>query len=187
MEILLIVLGLLILGALFFALYVKNTFNRLVVLRNATTTAFAQIDTELQQRLDLVPALVATVKGYASHEKQTLEAVISARSAAVSATGPAERLNQNETLTASLGRLMLLAEAYPNLKADASFLDLQNQLAQLERKINLARRYYNETVLVFNTAQQQFPANLLAQRLGYSSSQSYSAKPEAAEPPKFEF
>lgn len=187
MKIVLIVMGLLLLGGLYFALYLKNTFNRLVILRNSTLTAFAQIDTELQQRLDLVPALVATVKGYASHEKQTLEAVISARAAAVSASGPAERLNQNESLTASLGKLMLLAEAYPNLKADASFLDLQSQLAQLERKINLARRFYNETVLVYNTAQQQFPANLVAQRLGYSPSQSYSAKPEAAEPPKFEF
>jgi LemA protein len=181
------VLAVLIVVAIYFGVYLYNTFNKLVALRNSTATAWAQIDTELQQRLDLIPALVATVKGYAAHEKQTLESVISARSAAVSADGPKDQLTQNDLLAGSLGRLMLLAEAYPNLKADTSFLDLQGQLSQIERRINLARRFYNESVLVYNTSQEQFPANLVAKRLGHLTSQSYSAKPEAAEPPKFEF
>ena len=182
-----VTLVLLLISGLVLGIYIKNTYNSLVALRNSVTTAQAQIDTELQQRLDLIPALVTTVKGYAAHEKQTLEAVINARAGAVSAVGSENQLVQNDILSGSLGRLMLLAESYPTLKADTSFLNLQSQLSNIERRINLARRFYNESILVYNNSQQQFPANLVAKPFGHEASVSYSAKPEAAEPPKFSF
>ena len=180
-------LGLVLVLLLVLGVYILVTYNKLVALRNAATTASSQIATELQQRLDLIPALVTTVKGYAAHERETLEAVTKARTAAVNMRGRGGPAEIEDPLTTALGRLMLLAEAYPNLKADSNFLDLQNQLSAVERRINLARRFYNESVLVYNTAQQQFPANLVAKPLGIETSVSYSAKPEAEEPPKFSF
>lgn len=179
--------GLVLVLLLVLGIYILITYNKLVALRNAATTASSQIATELQQRLDLIPALVTTVKGYAAHERETLEAVTKARTAAVSNGGTSGQIGQGDPLTTALGRLMLLAEAYPNLKADTNFLDLQNQLTAIERRINMARRFYNESVLVYNTAQQQFPANLVAKPLGIEISVLYSAKPEAEEPPKFSF
>lgn len=187
MDVALAILGILILGTLFLGIFIVNTYNKLVALRNAVSTASSQIGTELQQRLDLVPALVTTVKGYAAHERETLEAVINARSMGMNAKSTSDQISQDAILTSTLGRLMLLAEAYPNLKADSNFLDLQNQLSNIERRINLARRFYNESVLIYNTTQQQFPANLVAKPLGIEAGTLYSEKPNAAEPPNFSF
>ena len=177
--------GFLVIAALI-GLYIWQTYNRLVVLRNSVDTALSQIETELQQRLDLVPALVTTVKGYAKHEQETLEKVIQARARALGAKG-SDLIRENDILGEALSKLLLLTENYPNLKADTSFLNLQGQLENLERRINLARRFYNESVLVYNNAQQQFPANLVARPFKYETGELYKARSEAQAPPKFDF
>lgn len=179
-------LGLLVI-VLLIALWVFVTYNRLVALRNATKTALSQVDVQLQLRFDLIPALVSTVQGYADHENATLREVIEARSGAMQATKPSELEAAESTLIGSLGRLMLLTESYPNLKADQNFLSLQNELSQIETTLNFARRFYNENVNVFNTAVESFPAALIAKFLGFFAFDLYSAKPNAAEPPKVEF
>jgi LemA protein len=183
----LIILLILVTIAAAIGIYIKNTYNALVALRNAADTSWAQIDSELQQRYDLIPTLVNTVKGYAAHERQTLEAVISARAKAVGATSNDSKLIENQGLTGALSKLMLLTENYPSLKADTSFLNLQGELSNIERRINLARRFYNESVLVYNTSQQQFPANLVAKPFGHTSDELYKSKSEASEPPPVEF
>jgi LemA protein len=137
-------------------------YNGLVALRNAAKEAWAQIDVQLKRRHDLIPNLVETVKGYAAHEKGTLEAVIQARSAAVSAHGPAEAAQAEQALSGALGRMMLLAEQYPTLKANENFLALQEELASTENKIGFARQYYNDSVMQYNTKIQSIPTNLIA-------------------------
>lgn len=143
-------------------------YNRLVALRQTCNQAWGDIDVQLKQRHDLVPNLVETVKGYASHERETLEAVIQARNAAVGAgadvKGQAEAENM---LTGALRRLFALAEAYPDLKANTNFLQLQSELADLENKIAAARRFFNNAVAEYNTAQEQFPAALFAGVFGF--------------------
>jgi LemA protein len=181
--VLLVVVGLLAAVAIWLFL----TYNRLVLLRNETKNAFAQIDTEFQQRLDLVPALVSAVKGYAKHERETLEAVTQARAAAVSAKSDDDKLVTDGALSTALGRLMLVVEAYPELQANENFMDLQNNLTNLERKINLARRIYNESVKSYNNAQQVFPANLVASSMGHQEADVLKADAEASKPQKFEF
>jgi LemA protein len=157
-------------------------------LRNSVITAWGQIETETQRRLDLIPNLVATVKGYAQHESSTLEAVIQARAAAVGgARTPAETLQTQDILSAALGRLFALSESYPNLKADQTFLSLQNELAQTENRINYGRKLYNETALIYNTAQQEFPANIVARRWNHGAVDSFRASAEASAPPTVSF
>lgn len=173
--------------AIIVAVWLFRTYNHLVLLRNETKNAFAQLDTEFQQRMDLVPALVSAVKGYAKHERETLEQVIQARAAAVSATSEDEKLLTDNDLGSAIGRLLLVAEAYPELQANVNFMDLQSNLASLERKINLARRIYNESVKSYNNAQQIFPANLVASSMGHEVAESLKADREASKPPKFEF
>ena len=182
-----VILILVILLILILAIYAISVFNNLISLRNAAETAWGQIDTELQLRLDLIPSLVNTVKGYASHEKQTLENVILARSRAVNALNSDTKLAENDLLSGALSKLMLLTENYPNLKADSSFLNLQNQLSAIERRINLARRFYNESVLVYNTTQQQFPANLIAKPFNHVATPLFVASTESAHPPEVKF
>jgi LemA protein len=135
-------------------------YNRLVALRQNANQAFADIDVQLKQRHDLIPNLVETVKGYAAHEKGTLEAVIQARNAAVAAekTGDAN---------AALGRLIALAEAYPDLKANTNFQQLQAELSDIENKLAAARRFFNNAVGEYNTAREQFPAVLFANMFGF--------------------
>lgn len=151
-------LGLAILAVFF----VMNTYNSLVGLRNKVEEAFSTMDVYLVKRHDLIPNLVETVKGYAKHEKETLEAVISARNKAVSANTLEDKIAAENTFQGALGRLFALAEAYPDLKANTNFLDLQNQLKAVEEDIANARKYYNGTTRQFNTAIEVFPANLIA-------------------------
>jgi LemA protein len=167
--------------------WVLLTYNRLVALNNATKTASGQVEVQLQLRYDLIPALVSTVQGYADHENATLREVIEARSGAIKAQSPSEIEAAEATLIGSLGRLMLLTESYPNLKADQNFLSLQQELSQVESALNFARRFYNENVNVFNTAVESFPAILIARSLGFGAFELYAAKPDASEPPKIEF
>ena len=149
-------------------------FNRLVRLRNRVREGASGVDVQLKRRHDLVPNLLAVVKGYAAHEQSTLEQVVEARSQAdrqASATAaqadPAARQAQEAALTKSLGRLMLLVESYPEIKADKSFRQLQGELVEIEDAIQYARRYYNGTVRDYNTAMEKFPALLVAGALGH--------------------
>lgn len=144
------------------------TYNGLVSLRQRTNQAFADIDVQLKQRHDLIPNLVETVKGYASHEKETLDAVVQARNAALAAHGPAQQGQAEGILGAALGRLFALAESYPDLKASANFQQLQTELANVENKLAAARRFFNNAVSEFNAAIQAFPAMLFARQMGFS-------------------
>ena len=150
------------------ALLLAGTYNRLVGLRQRANQAFADIDVQLQQRHDLIPNLVETVKGYAAHEKGTLEAVTNARAAAASATTVEGKVQAENVLTGALRQLFAVAEAYPDLKANANFLRLQDELADIENKLAAARRFFNSAVAEFNAAIQQFPAMLIAGPFGFS-------------------
>ena len=143
-------------------LFVIGIYNRIVALSQRTSQAFADVDVQLKQRHDLIPNLVETVKGYATHEKETFDAVISARNAAQAAHGPAAQGAAEGVLGAALGKLFALAEAYPELKANQNFLKLQSELADVENKIAAARRFFNNAVQEYNTAIKQIPGNLVA-------------------------
>ncbi|MEN6626285.1 MAG: LemA family protein [Candidatus Sumerlaeia bacterium] len=143
-------------------LWVIGIYNGLVRLRNIFREAWAQIDVQLKRRHDLIPNLVETVKGYAGHERQTLEAVIQARSAAVSAKGVEQQAQAEAGLSGALGKLMLLVEQYPNLKANENFLALQEELTATENRIGFARQHYNDSVMQYNTSTQSFPNNIIA-------------------------
>lgn len=145
-----------------------GTYNRLVALRQTVNGAFADIDVQLKQRQDLVPNLVETVKGYAAHERGTLDEVTAARAAAASATSVDGKVQAENALSGALGRLMVVAEAYPQLKANQNFLGLQSELTDIENKLAAARRYFNNAVAEFNAAIQRFPAVLFAGALGFA-------------------
>ncbi len=142
--------------------WVIVTYNGLIRLRNHVDEAWSGIDVQLKRRHDLIPNLVETVKGYASHEANVLENVIKARSAAVAAGDPVDQGQAENMLTGALGKLFALGEAYPDLKADANFRELQVQLADTEDKIQASRRIYNGNVRSYNTKTQSFPANVIA-------------------------
>ncbi len=148
-------------------LWLVFVYNRLVALRQTTNQAWADVDVQLKQRHDLVPNLVETVKGYAGHERQTLEQVVAARNAAAAAHGPAEAGRAEAALTGALGRIFALAESYPDLKAATNFLELQRDLSDLENRIAAARRFFNNAVSEFNAAIEQVPAVLFAGWLGF--------------------
>jgi LemA protein len=161
-----IVLGILVL----IVLYVAYVYNGLVALRQRVNQSFADVDVQLKQRHDLVPNLVETVKGYAAHERGTLDAVVQARNAAIAArgSGGTEQVAQAENmLTGALRQLFALAEAYPDLKANTNFQELQRELADIENKIAAARRFFNNAVQEYNTGIEQLPAALFAGALGF--------------------
>src|ERR671935_628802 len=137
-------------------------YNRLVRLRNRVENAWAQVDVQLRRRYDLIPNLVETVKGYASHERATFEEVTEARTAAQQAQGVEEQAQAENVLTAAIGRLFAVAEAYPELRATENFQQLQAQLAETEDKIRVARQIYNDTVLTYDNALETVPTNLIA-------------------------
>lgn len=149
-------------------LYGIMAYNGLVTMRQRANQAFADIDVQLKQRHDLIPNLIETVKGYATHEKETLDAVIKARNSAISAQGTGNQAQAEQALSGALGRLLALSEAYPDLKANTNFLDLQAQLSDVENKLSAARRFFNNAVGEFNGAVQSFPAVLFARNFGFS-------------------
>jgi LemA protein len=148
-------------------LWVVTLYNRLVSMRQRVNQAFADVDVQLKQRHDLIPNLVETVKGYASHERGTLDAVVRARNAAIAAPGIEQKVAAENMLTGALRQLFALAEAYPDLKANQNFLQLQNELGDIENKLAAARRFFNNAVQEFNTGIQQFPAVLFAATFGF--------------------
>jgi LemA protein len=149
-------------------IWVISLYNGLVAMRQRVNQAFADVDVQLKQRHDLVPNLVETVKGYASHERGTLEAVVQARNAAMTAQGPAQMAQAENMLSGALRQLFALSEAYPDLKANQNFQQLQMELSDLENKIAAARRFFNNAVQEYNTGIQQFPAVLIAGPAGFT-------------------
>src|SRR3954449_4597959 len=159
-----IIVGILVILVLFaFAAY-----NRLVTLSQRVSQAFADVDVQLKQRHDLVPNLVETVKGYAAHERGTLDEVVRARNTAMSAQGPSQVAAAENQLSGALGRLIALSEAYPDLKANANFQQLQSELSDLENKLAASRRFFNNAVQEYNTGIQQMPAALFAGTFGFT-------------------
>jgi LemA protein len=150
------------------ALWVIAIYNGLVSMRQRVNQAFADVDVQLRQRHDLIPNLVETVKGYAAHERGTLEEVIKARNAAVAAQSPEQKAAAENVLSGALRQLFALAEAYPDLKANANFQQLQAELTDIENKIAAARRFFNNAVQEYNTGMQRFPAALFASALGFA-------------------
>lgn len=143
-------------------LWAVFTYNRLVTLRTRSENGWSQIDVQLRRRYDLIPNLIETVKGYAAHEREVFENVTEARTHAMGATGVKDQARAENAITAGLGRLIAVAEGYPELKANQNFLALQEELVGTESKIAYARQFYNDTVARLNTLIQKFPANLIA-------------------------
>lgn len=176
-----------------------STYNRLVTARNAFKNAFAQIDVQLTRRYDLIPNLVETAKGYLKHERETLEAVIKARNAAyaglktaASDPGNAVAVQQlsgaDQQLGGALGRLMAVAESYPDLKANQNMMQLSEELTSTENKVAFARQAYNDSVMTYNNAREVFPSSIVAGMFGFQPAQPLDiAKPEAREAPKVSF
>ncbi|MBU5405503.1 LemA family protein [Paraeggerthella hongkongensis] len=169
------------------ALAVIGLYNNLVKLRNMVDNAWAQIDVQLQRRLDLIPNLVETVKGYASHERGTLDEVTQARAAVMNAGTPEGKMQADGILTGALKSLFAVAEAYPDLKANVNFQQLQAELSNTEDKISYMRQSYNDTVMKFNTAIQTFPAVLIAGMMGFKERQSFDAASGAEVAPQVQF
>ena len=182
MPILLIILLVLVVGALAIIMYAVGVYNGLVTLRNRFKNAFAQIDVQLKRRYDLIPNLVEVAKGYLKHESETLEAVVAARGAAVSAgqkaaadpSDPAamKALSGAESqLAGAMSRLMVVVESYPNLKANETMMQLSEEMTSTENKVSFARQAYNDSVMQYNTTREQFPAVILAGAMGFQAAE----------------
>ena len=169
------------------ALYAVAAHNGLVRLKNRVDNAWAQIDVQLKRRADLIPNLVETVKGYAAHEKDTLDAVIEARNKGLAAQGPAQAAAADGQLSGALGRLLALSEAYPDLKANTNFLALQEELTSTEDKVGYARQFYNDAVTGFNTKIAQFPASILAKRMALAVREYFQTDEASRVAPKVQF
>jgi LemA protein len=177
MNILYIVLGVLVLGIVF----VIGKYNSLIGLRNRVKEAWADIDVQLKRRFDLIPNLVNTVKGYAEHESGIFERVTEARSHAMQANTVAEKSQADNMLTGTLKSLFAVAEAYPDLKANQNFLELQKELSDTENKIQAARRFYNGNVRDWNTAVQIFPSNIIASMFNFKEAEFFELEQDSVE------
>ena len=162
-------------------IYLGSTYNSFVVLRNRVKDQWAQIDVQLKRRFDLIPNLVETVKGYASHEKDTLEAVVKARNEYLSSDTPEGKIAANNDLNKVVTKLFALAESYPELKADTSFRELQTTLTETEDKISYARQFYNDVVMKYNNKVEVFPSNIVAGLFGFKTSAYFNATEEERE------
>lgn len=182
-----IILWILLAVVVLVAIYGIVTYNGLVSLRNRIENAWAQIDVQLKRRHDLIPNLVETVKGYASHERQTLEGVIQARNVALTAQGPHDQAEAENLVSGALKSVFALAEAYPDLKANQNFLNLQEELSGTEGRIAYARQYYNDSVYRYNTKIQSFPANTIAARFRFSEREYFEAEGGARGPVAVDF
>lgn len=178
-----IILGVVVL----LVLWAFSVYNGLVSKRNRVDNSYGQIEVQTKRRYDLIPNLVETVKGYASHEQQTFERVVQARNAAQAAQGPAEQAQAENFLTGALRQVFALAEAYPELRASENFQRLQTELSDTENKIAVARQIYNDTVLTYNNSVQVAPANILAGMFGFKTREFFEAPEEASEPPRVQF
>jgi LemA protein len=184
MAVLIVIVVVLVLLALVF----MASYNGLVRFRNRVDSAWAQIDVQLKRRHDLIPNLVETVKGYASHEKETFEKVVSARNMAINSTGVQQAAQAENVLSGALKSLFALAEAYPDLKANQNFLELQEELTSTEDKVAYARQFYNEAVLGYNNKIATIPSNVIAGMLNFTKREFFETQaPEDREVPKVQF
>ena len=183
-TVILIIVGVVILLLVFFVI---GTFNSLIQLRNRVSDQWAQIDVQLKRRADLIPNLVETVKGYATHEKETFEAVISARNNFKSATTPEAEMKAAGEMTQAIGRIFALAEAYPDLKANTNFIQLQGELSGLEEKIAYARQFYNDSVLTYKNKLEMFPTNIVAGMFNFEAKPFFEVDEATREVPKVSF
>ena len=178
------VVGWILIGALvLLVVYAIFSYNRLVQLRNRIDAAWSQIDVQLRRRYDLIPNLVETVKGYAAHERETLEAVTKARQQAVQAQGIEEQAQAENMLTQTLRQLFAVAEAYPDLKANQNFLALQEELTGTEGRIAFARQFYNEQVLSYDNLTEQFPTNIIASAFSFTPKPYFETEDEVSRQP----
>ena len=168
-------------------LFLILTYNRLVKLRNRIDAAWSQIDVQLRRRHDLIPNLVETIKGYAAHERETLEAVVAARRQAVDATGVEQQAQAENMLTGALRQLFALAEAYPDLKANQNFLALQEELTGTEGRIAFSRQFYNEQTLAYDNARESFPTNVVAGVFNFESREYFEAEESSRAPVRVDF
>jgi LemA protein len=183
MPVVLILLGIVVVAAI----ALVAMYNGLVKMRNRIEAAWAQIDVQLKRRHDLIPNLVETVKGYAEHERTTLQAVVEARNRAMEAHGPVEQAQAENQITGALRSLFALSEAYPDLKANQNFLNLQEELSGTEGRIAYARQYYNDSVYSYNTKIQQFPSSVLAGMFRFRPRQYFESDDEARGPVQIQF
>ena len=177
----------LIVAIVLLVVFVISNYNTLVKLRNQVKDQWSQIDVLLKRRTDLIPNLVETVKGYTKHESETLENVIQARNRLVGAKDQEEEMKADGELSRALGRLMAVAEAYPELKANTNFMDLQNNLKDTEDKISYARQFYNDSVLKYQNKIEMFPSNIIAKLFGFKKEAFFEASEAEKEAPKVQF
>ena len=168
-------------------LYLISLYNSLIRANVRVDNAWAQIDVQLQRRNDLIPNLVESVKGYAAHEKSTFVEVINARAGALKARTPSEISDSEEAISKALGKLLAVAEAYPDLKANSNFMQLQQELANTESRISFARNYFNESVQMFNTKIQTFPTNFFAKQMSFKKREFFEADVASRTSPKIKF
>lgn len=168
-------------------LFVISIYNTLVQLRNKVRNQWSQIDVVLKTRADLIPNLVETVKGYANHESETLEAVIKARNSYVTATTPEDQMKASGEITGALSKLFALSESYPDLKANANFMDLQQKLTETEDKIRYARQFYNDAVTKYNNKIEVVPSNIIAGMFHFEAAKLFEVEAADREAPKVQF
>jgi len=179
--------GALLLALLIFGGSACGTYNTLTTKQQVVKNLFSNVDTQLQRRADLIPNLVSTVKGYTKHEEQVFGDIADARSRLLNAKTVDEKAEANNQLSATLGRLLVLSENYPNLKADQQFLRLQDELAGTENRIQVSRRDYNQAVLDYNMTRQRFPTVMMAGVLGFQPAEEFKADPAARNAPTVDF
>ncbi|MFA6309282.1 MAG: LemA family protein [Clostridia bacterium] len=168
-------------------LWVAGTFNGLIGRRNKVTNQWAQVDVQLKRRFDLIPNLVETVKGYATHERTTFEQVTEARTKYMSAQTPADKMDANAGLAGLIGKLFAVAEDYPELKANVNFINLQDQLTETEDKISFARQFYNDTVMDYNNTVQMFPSSIIANMFAFKMADFFKSDETEKEAPAVKF
>lgn len=183
-TIILLVIGAITLLLIFF---VVGNYNTLISFRNRVSDQWAQIDVQLKRRADLIPNLVETVKGYTKHEKETLEGVIEARNHFKSATTPEQEMKAAGEMTQAIGRIFALAEAYPELKANQNFMNLQGELGGTEEKIAYARQFYNDAVLTYKNKREMFPSNIIAGMFNFEAKPFFETDEQDREAPKVSF
>lgn len=187
LKIFLVILGILLLIVFVSYSFLKGTYNTLVTMDEGVKGAWAQVENQLQRRYDLIPNYVETVKGYAKHEKEVFVQVTEARSKVGGATTISDKMQANNQLTSALGRLLLVVERYPELKANTNFIRLQDELAGTENRIAVERRRFNETVKIYNIKVRSFPTNILAGMFGFEKATFFEVPKERQEAPKVKF
>ena len=168
-------------------LYVISIYNKLVNSKNKVENQFSQVDIQLKRRADLIPNLVETVKGYTKHEEGTFTKVVEARNKALSANSINEKIEANNELSGALSKLLMLSEAYPDLKANKNFLSLQNDLKETEDKITYARQFYNDSAMDFNNVVEMFPSNIIASMFKFKEFEYFKIDEKEKETPKVKF